>query len=142
MRIKIGSGLLPLNLLVIVLIAAIIFSPSNILRIILGFPFVIFFPGHVLMAALFPRRAVMDGVMRGALSFGLSIALVVLILLILNYTLWGIRIESILYSIASLIFIISVIAWFRRKRLLEQERFGVEFQLALPCLGVSTLDRL
>ncbi len=140
-RLKIRNELIPLNLLVILLIVAIIFFPSNTLRIILGLPFVLFFPGYALVTALFPRREGMDSIQRVALSFGMSIAVVPLIGLILNYTPWGIRLESILWSIASFIFIMSAIAWFRRKRLVEKERFGVEFHLALPGWGGGTWDK-
>lgn len=141
MRIKLGSGLLPLNLLVFILVAAIIFFPSNILRIILGIPFVLFFPGYALMTALFPRREGMGGIERVALSFGLSLAVVALIGLILNYTPWGIRLESMLFSTASFILVMSFIAWVRRKRLLEEERFNIEFRLGLPGRGGSAWDK-
>lgn len=142
MRIRIGSGLLPLVLLVIVLIVAITFFPSNVLRIILGIPFVLFFPGYALVAALFPRKERMGGIERLALSFGLSIAVTALVLLILNYTPWGIRQESIIYSLASFIFIISIITWFRRKRLPKEERFDIKFQIALPSWGTSVFDKV
>ena len=56
MRIKIGSGLLPQNLLVIILIIIVIFVPSNIFRIILGLPLVLLFPGHALMLSLLPNK--------------------------------------------------------------------------------------
>ena len=64
------------------------------------------------------------------LNFGASIAVVPLIGLILNYSPWGIRLESILWSVASFIFIMVAIAWLRRKRLPEEERFGIEFDLS------------
>ncbi len=137
-----GNDLILLNLLIIVLIVAIIPSPSNVVRIILGFPFVLFFPGYVLMAALFPRKEGIGGIERVALSFGLSIAVVALLGLILNYTSWGMRLESILYSMASFIFIISVITWFRRRRLPQEERFGIKFQIALPSWGTSVFDKV
>ncbi len=142
MRIKLGSGLLLLNLLVVVLAVVIILLPSNILRIILGFPFVLFFPGYALMAALYIRKVGMGGIERIALSFGLSIAMVALIGLILNYTPWGIRLESMLYSTAFFILIMSVIAWFRRKRLVEEERFGIEFQLRIPSWGTGVREKI
>ena len=121
-RIKLGSGLLLLNLLVVVLAVVIFFLPSNILRIILGFPFVLFFPGYALMAALYVRKAGMGGIERIALTLGLSIAVV--------------------SSTAFFIFIISVIAWFRRKSLLEEERFGIEFRLGLPSLGTGAWGKI
>ena len=132
MRIKLGDGLIPLNLLAWVLILFIIFFPSNILRIILGIPFVLFCPGYTLMAALFTKKEGMGGIERVALSFGLSIAVVPLIGLILNYTPWGIRLEPILYSAASFILIASIIAWLRRRRLTEHERFAIQFQVTMP----------
>jgi len=124
------------------LVAAIIFSPSNVLRIILGIPFMLFFPGYTLMAALFPKNEPVGGIERVALSFGTSIAVVALIGLILNYTPWGIRLESILCSLVSLILILSIIAWVRRYRLLDQERFSVEFQLGLPGGGMGAWDKV
>ena len=55
MTIRVKDELIPLNLLVIVLVAIIILFPSNILRIILGLPFLLFFPGYMLVAALSTR---------------------------------------------------------------------------------------
>jgi len=142
LKIRTTNELLPVNLLIMVLVAAIIFSPSNVLRIILGIPFVLFFPGYALTAALFPRREGVSGIERVALSFGMSIAVVALIGLILNYTPWGIRLESILCSLVSFILILSIIAWVRRKKLPKQERFGVEFRLGLPGGGIGAWDKV
>ncbi len=139
--VRMRSGLLPLNLLVIVLVAIILFFPYDALRIIIGIPFLLFFPGYTLVAALFPKKG-MGGVERIALSLGLSIAVVPLIGLILNYTPWGIKLEPILYSTASFIFITSIIAWFRQKRLAEAEHFGIEFQLGMPGWGGATSNRV
>lgn len=142
LRFKIRSELLLLNLLVIVLAVVIILSTANILRIILGLPFVLFFPGYALMVALFPSKTRMAGIERVALSFGLSIAVVSLIGLILNYTPWGIRLESMLSSTASFIFIMSIIAWFRQRGLAEQERYDIGFQFKIPSWGTSARDKM
>jgi len=88
LRIKLGNGLIPINLLVLLLIAIIIMLPATSFRIVLGIPFLLFLPGYVLMTALYPKKEGPDAIERVALSFGLSIALVPLIGLILNYTLW------------------------------------------------------
>ena len=141
MTIRVKDELIPLNLLVIVLIAAIILSPSNILRIILGLPFLLFFPGYTLVAALFTRKEGMGNIERVALSCGMSVAVVPLIGLILNYTPWGIRLEPVLYSVASFILITSIIAWLRRSRLPRSERFGVSFQMRLPGWGGGAWDK-
>ena len=108
-----------ISLLTLLLIVVIVFFPSNVMRIILGIPFVLFFPGYTLIAALFPRKDSMENVQRLALSFGMSIAVVLLIGLILNYTPWGITLESVLGSTAAFIIIISIVSWVRRMGLPE-----------------------
>ncbi len=142
LRIKIGNGLIPLNLLVLLLIAILILVPSTSFRIVLGLPFLLFLPGYTLLAALYPKKEEIDALERVALSFGLSIAVVPLIGLILNYTPWGIRLESVLYSTASFIFITSVVAMLRRAGLPKQERFCIEFWLKLPGQGGDALSKV
>jgi len=141
LRIKVGNGLIPLNLLVLLLIAVIILLPSTSLRIALGLPFLLFLPGYTLTAALYPKKEGIDAIERVALSFGLSIAVVPLIGLALNYTPWGITVESVLYSVVSFIFITSIIAMLRRTRLHEQERFCIESRLKLSGWGGSALNK-
>lgn len=131
MQLKIRNEFIPLILLVVVLIIIINFLPSNIFRIILALPFILFFPGYTLVAALFPRKNQLGTVERIALSFGLSIAIVPLIGLVLNYT-WGIKLEPVLYSISAFVFVVSVIAWLRRRRLPESEKFSIDLQWKLP----------
>ena len=128
LRLRIGSGLIPQSILVISLILIIIFIPSFVLRIILGLPFLLFFPGYSLILVLFPKKDQIGGIERFALSFGLSIAVVPLIGLILNYTPLGITLESTLYSITGFIFIASIIASLRLARLDESDRFSLKFQ--------------
>jgi len=60
---------------------------------------VLFIPGYVTVEALFPKGREMDGIERFALSVGLSLALVPLIGLLLNYTPWGIRLTPIVLSL-------------------------------------------
>ncbi len=141
MRVRVGNGVVPLNLLVWLLIATILFFPSNVLSIILGVPFVVFFPGYALTAALFPKRGGMAATERVALSFGASIAVVPLIGLILNWTPWGISLESILSSIASFTFIISVLAWYRWRRLPVSERLSIEFRMRIQDWGGSVWSK-
>lgn len=141
MKVRTGSGLLPINLLVIVLIGVITLFPSSTLQIVLGLPLVIFSPGYVLIAALFPKKDSLDGIERVGLSFVTSLAVVPLLGLLLNYTPWGIRIESVLYSVASFIFITSGSAWLRRRQLPEQEGFDIEFRVRVPGLSGRGWDR-
>jgi len=142
LRIRVKNELIPLNLLVAVLIMTIILLPSSVLRIILGLPFLLFFPGYTLMAALFTKKEGIGSLERVALSFVMSVAVVPLIGLILNYTPWGIRLEPVLYSVASFIFITSGIAWLRRRRVTAEEPFGIEFQMRVPGWGGGVWDRV
>lgn len=122
MRITLENRLLVINLLVILLIIIITFVPYDLPRIILGLPFVMFFPGYTLIAALFPKRDAIDSIERVALSPGLSIAVVVLILLISSYSPWGIKLYPILFSLTIFIFVTSAVAWYRQWRLAEVEK--------------------
>src|SRR3990170_4528829 len=91
------------------LLAVVAAMPSlGPLRIILGLPFVLFLPGYALMAALFPRKDDVDAIERIAISLGLSIAVVPLIGLALNYSPWGVRFDPVL--VASALFIVSTAA--------------------------------
>jgi len=120
-KIKSVYLLYSINILMAVLILIIVFLPNNILRIILGLPFVLFVPGYTLIAALYHRKSDLDGIQRLALSLGLSIAVVPLIGLILNYT-WGITTNSILVSITVFVVVMSVIAWFNLRRFPDGEQ--------------------
>ncbi len=108
-----------LSLLVVPLVAL----TTGPLRIAISLIFILFFPGYTLVAALFPKKGALDGMERIALSFGLSIALVPLIGLALNYTPWGIRLYPILVSLLVFIVTMAAIAWQRRQRLSPGERF-------------------
>jgi len=132
-----------IGVVTILLIVVIAFSPSTIARTILGLPFLLFFPGYTLIATLFPRKGDLGGVERVALRFGLSIAVVPLIGLILNYTPWGIRLYPILISLAVFILATSGIAWYRRGKLDPEERFRVPFNIKLPSWrGQSMPDKV
>lgn len=142
MKVRLNNELLLVDILAALLIITITLFPSNVLRLILGLPFVLFFPGYTLIAALYPRREDLDGIERVALSFGLSIAVVPLIGLLLNYTPWGIRLYPIIVSLMAFIVATSAIAWQRRRKLAEDERLTIAFKIALPQWGGTTgLDR-
>jgi uncharacterized membrane protein len=114
----------------LVLVPLVEFS-SGALRIALGLVFVLFSPGYSLIAALFPKRSDLSGIERVALSFGLSIAVVPLIGLALNYMPWGIRLYPILVSLLVFIVAMTAVAWHRRRRLAPEERFQIGLQSKL-----------
>ena len=95
-------------------------------RIILGLLLVLFLPGYSLIAALFPGKGDLDGIERIALSFALSIAVVPLLGLALNYTPFGIRLVPILIVLSIFTVLLDVVAYVRRRGLPESDRFVIE----------------
>ena len=86
-------------------------------RYVLGAIFILWLPGYAFIKALFPQtlpfaRALahslgtteknLDTIERVALSLGMSIALVPIVGLLLNYTPWGIRLTPIVLSLTTL----------------------------------------
>jgi uncharacterized membrane protein len=119
--------------LVVVIILSLALIPLAVfgggpVSLALGLIFALFFPGYTLAAALFPKRGDLDGVQRLALSFGLSIAVVPLIGLILNYTPWGIGLYTVLVSVLVFIMVMAGIAWYRRRRFTPEQRFEFQFR--------------
>lgn len=126
------------------------------IRIIMGLVFILFVPGYAFIAALFPeageapttatetpdgpepiekpetdstlRDRGIDGIERVALSFGLSIAIVPLIGLALNFTPFGIRLLPILFSLSAFTIIATAVAAVRRRELPEEDRFRVPYR--------------
>lgn len=113
----------------IIALATLVFvlTPLNYLpvRIPLGLFMVLFVPGYTLIAALFPKKTDLDGIERTALSFGLSIAVVPLIGLGLNYTPWGIRLTPVAISLAIFTIAMSCAAYWRRMSLPTEEQFSI-----------------
>ncbi|WP_297437268.1 DUF1616 domain-containing protein [Thermococcus sp.] len=104
--------------------------PESVLRKALGLSFILFIPGYVFITTLFPETKELDNLERLALSFGLSIAIVPLIGLGLNYTPWGIRLIPILVSLTVFNLFFGVLAGYRRKNAIN------------PWIPWTTLKRL
>jgi uncharacterized membrane protein len=139
---------LPADLAAVLLLTALtvlaIFMPvvqDSPLRVILGLPFVLFIPGYAFIAALFPEagdppteddetgdRSGIDAIERVALSFGLSIAIVPLIGLVLNFTPFGIRLVPIVVSVSAFTVGSTAVAAHRRRALPTEERFAVPYR--------------
>jgi uncharacterized membrane protein len=114
---------------------------GNFLRTALGMTMLLFLPGYALIAALFPAKNDLDGIERTALSFGLSIAVVPLIGLSLNYTRWGIRLLPILISLSIFIFAMCGLAYLIREKLPENEAFEVPFRAMALELKAEVLEK-
>ena len=91
------TALVVFTLLIVFFVNA---SPLLYVRYVLGGVFILFLPGFMLISALYPRSGELDGLERLALSIGLSLAIVPLDGLMLNYTPWGITLAPIMVSLA------------------------------------------
>ena len=144
----ISTNRYPLDLLIcifwsIVVLPTVLLNLNEPIRIILGLPFILFIPGYLLLFVLFPKRNDDRGITvseRLILSFGLSIALVSLIGFALNYTPWGIHLESVLLSLLFYVLAMGAIALIRWYRTPINERFIVQLSLTLPQTG-TTIDK-
>lgn len=94
--------------------------PLVYIRYVLGLIFVLWLPGYTLVKALFPAepqikgsRKDLDVIERVALSMGLSLALVPMVGLLLNYTPWGIRLTPIVLSLLAMVLIFATAALIR-----------------------------
>jgi len=111
-------------------------------RFIFGIPLVLFLPGYSLIAILFPRIDDLDGIERVALSFILSIAIVPLLGLVLNFTTFGIRLAPVLTVLSTFTISLSLVSWIRRLKLPAEERFRIPFErLSKLNLSQSILDK-
>jgi len=96
-------------------------------RVVIALPVILFLPGYCLIAALFCKEDDIDLIERIALSFGLSIAVVSLIGLCLNFTPWGIRLDPIVISLTLFTVAMILIAQYRRTLLVPGQRFRFPF---------------
>ena len=89
-------------------------------RYVLGTIFVLWLPGYTFIKALFPAEPpiktsekTLDTIERVALSLGMSLALVPIVGLLLNYTPWGIRLTPIVLSLLALTVVFATAAVIR-----------------------------
>jgi hypothetical protein len=104
------------------------FLPLVYIRYVLGTIFIIWLPGYAFIKALFPQHLPfakglahtletseksIDTIETIALSIGMSLALVPIVGLLLNYTSWGIRLTPIVLSLLALTTIFATAALIR-----------------------------
>lgn len=83
-------------------------------RYALGSVMVLFLPGYSLVEALYPSEGELSPLERLALSIGLSLALVPLVGLVLNYTPWGIRLNSVVAALTLLSTALLLVSAYRK----------------------------
>lgn len=100
---------------------------NSLIRTILILPIILFLPGYSLISAFFTEKEDLEFIERIALSFGLSLVIVPLIGLGLNYTPWGIRLDPIIISLIIFIGLMSILTQYRRGLIKKQDRFIFPF---------------
>ncbi|WP_331234072.1 DUF1616 domain-containing protein [Natronorarus salvus] len=115
---------------------------ESAIRVLSGLVFVLFLPGYAFIAALFPERGEsprpdgegidenrgIDWVERLALGFGMSVALVPLIGLVLTFSPWGLGFGPIVLSLSGFTLVCVAVAAARRQALSPDERFSVPWR--------------
>ena len=96
-------------------------TPLIFIRYVLGVLFILFLPGYSLVKALFPTREI-DYLERTVLSMGISISLVPVVVMILNYTPWGIRLIPVSLFLLILTTTFTVIALIREFSLVRNQK--------------------
>jgi uncharacterized membrane protein len=132
MKITSEKDILTINILSALLFLAVALIPDSPIRTALGIPFILFFPGYLLISALFPSATDLAGIERLALSIGVSIAVVPLIGLALNYTVWGIRLVPVLLSLFVFTILMSVLSLYRRSKLPSEQKFSYSIPVKMP----------
>ena len=99
------------------------------LRIIFALPLLLFLPGYVLIAAMFPRREELSVIERFTLSIGLSIAIFVFDGFAISVTAWRFRPEPIILSLSLITLILTLITFLVRLRIPKEERFYFDFSV-------------
>ncbi len=97
--------------------------PLSYFRNALGIIFVLWLPGYSFIKVLFPVQVPiktstesLDAIERIILSLGMSLALVPLVGLLLNYTPWGIRLTPLVLSFLTLSLVFATVAIVREHR--------------------------
>ena len=141
-------------LVAVVLTHAFVFHPAlsgSPLRVVVGVPFVLFVPGYALVAAIFPEEGTsptaggdgedgtgpswtgtavdsfrgIDRWERVALAFGLSLAVVPLVAMVVTLSPLGFGAATVLPAVGAFSTLCAVVAAVRRRSLSPQRRFSV-----------------
>jgi len=97
------------------------------LRIVFALPLLLFLPGYVLIAAMFPRKDELSVIERFTLSIGLSIAIFVFDGFAISVTPWLFRPAPIIYSLTLITLTLMVLTLFVRLRIPEEEQYSFHF---------------
>jgi len=126
----------------ILLIVLIDIAPDSPIRSIIGLFFLLVLPGYVTICAFSPQKGKMDFIERIAISLGLSISIFSLLALSQYFILSGIDFDVLEFLLVGFVVFVAFIAWQRRMRLPEDERYEIDVSIGLSLKGVGWADRL
>lgn len=133
------KDLILIFLTTILTIAFVVIPPLNqtYLETIFVYLLILFIPGYVIIATVYPKDGDLDIIERVSLSFGLSIGLAALFGILLKYSIlkylpFGIKLTELNYTSLTIILslftlIMLLIAFIRRKKAPEGQKFYVNF---------------
>ncbi len=101
--------------------------PSGVLRTALGLPLVLLYPGYLITLAIFPGRTSLTSIERAGMVPVLSVVATALAGLALNFSPWGLSLLPLATAMALLVTAGAAVAWYRRGRLQETERYCPAF---------------
>lgn len=106
--------------------------PLGIVRVVLGLVYTFGMPGYMVQGALFPRRGDLEWIERLAFSFGVSLAVIPPMAMLLD-VLPGLKIDwrGVLLLESVFIVIVGLFAYIQRGRLAEEERYCLHAELHL-----------
>jgi uncharacterized membrane protein len=96
-------------------------------RVVLALPVILIIPGYGIILALFPKEGDLDLTERIVLSVCVSIAVVPIIGLGLNFTPWGIRLDPLVTALTAFTLVITCVAHYQRATLPLEEQFRMPF---------------
>jgi len=119
--------------------------PIVYIRYLLSSIFILWFPGYTFIKASYPTEVAtkassenLDTMERVALSIGMSLALVAIVGLLLNFTPWGIRLTPTVLSLLSLTTIFATVAIIRENQTATSESRNTDASCLKRALTLST----
>jgi len=106
-------------------------EPLQLLRVVLGVGFVLLVPGFAFQTALFPHKTELDPIGRLAFSFGLSLAVLPPVFLILSALGFGVQFWPVAAALGVFIALCLAVAFVRLRLLPEEEKTGSKAQLSV-----------
>lgn len=111
------------------ILTIILFPETETVRVLLGTPFLLLFPGYAVVSALYPKND-FEATERLIYGMGLSLVFIPSLGILLNWSPYGLNLTSTIVSLFSIMILFTVISRWRRVRVAPEERFRAELSLA------------